>query len=121
VAEADAVRGEREASGEKSVDGIVDGVRSIQHQRFNSVGGEHVGGVLADAAAHHGIGPSQHFDKPGVISAGIGEPAAKRTGDDSAILNFKNQEGRAARQMVANGDAIDRRNGDSGWSHEILR
>jgi hypothetical protein len=56
-----------------------------------------------------------------VISAGIGEPAAKRTGDDSAILNFKNQEGRAARQMVANGDAIDRRNGDSGWSHEILR
>jgi len=121
AAEAGSLIREAEASGQKSVDCFIDGVRSVQNQRRDAVSSQHIGSALADSAAYYSVRSEQHFREACVAAARVGGPAAKSAGDNGAVLNLQDQKGGAAGQVAANGDAIGSRDGDSGGSHETLR
>ena len=53
IAETDAFAAEAEASGQKPIHGLIDGVRAAQHQRFDAIGGERIGSALANPSVNH--------------------------------------------------------------------
>src|SRR5271165_6453768 len=121
MAKADALVCKTEASRQESVHGLIDGVRSVKHQRFDAMGGERIDRPLSNAPANHRVGAGQQIEKAAMIAAGIGGTAAKSTGNDGAVLNLQDQKRGAAGQMAANRDTVGSGYGDSGRSHEVLR
>src|ERR1017187_1822808 len=119
VAEADALAGGSEGSGEVLFRRVVDGVTAGGHHRMYPVRAEGIECALADAAADHGIAAFQHFDETLVIAAGPLVTAADGAGNDAPILNPQHHKSGALREVVAEGYAIRGGYGNLGF-HDLL-
>ncbi|MEI9974583.1 MAG: hypothetical protein WDO73_22570 [Ignavibacteriota bacterium] len=121
VAEAEAFAAEGEITGEKIVDGLVDGMRFAEYQGSMPLA-ESTSAAPSPMPPHiTALAPASNFDEAGMATASIGGATTKSTGNDGAVLNFQDQKSRTAGEMVANGDAIGSRDRDSGGCHETLR
>jgi len=111
---------ERQTSVQELVHRLIDGMRAHKYQRLDAVSRQNIGRSLTDAAADDRIGARQHVNESSMSSARVGGPTAELARRDGAILNLQDQKRGAARQMLANGDAIGSSDADYGRGHEAL-
>src|ERR1019366_670052 len=81
-----------------------------RHQRANPVRRQRYRRALPDATADYAAAPGQHLDEGGVISAGFRSTRPRRPLAGHSRVHFHHYEGRRARQVIANGDTVRRRN-----------
>ena len=119
MAEADALAGGSEGSGEVLFGRVVDGITAGGHYRLDPVRAEGIECALADAAADHGIAAVQHFDETLVITAGPLVPCADGAGNDAPIFNPEDDKSGALREVVAKRCAVGGGYGNLRF-HELL-
>ena len=90
-----------------------------RNQRANPMRRERYRGPLPDAARDHGVAAGQHFHEGGVVSTGCrpARPRYPRAGH--AGFHFYHYEGRGARQMIANGNAVRSSNPNPSDLHSL--
>src|SRR5690349_1137037 len=109
-AEADAGVGGGERAGGVGPQGVFDGHGGGEDHAVDAMGGEGVDGALPDAAAEDGAAALSELDEAAVAAAGLAGAVTEFAG---VGVEVDDEEGRAARQVIRDRNAVGRRDRDA--------